>query len=130
MFPHTITIYHHSVVNGADVYTQTALRGCYWMRNASRGGAGKGTEKTDSYTVILSPEQTAKYGSVWKVFPGDRVIKGFDNGAIAGECVVGVAVVGNTPITAWKQLTGDVMVVKAIEENICGSGVDNITLIG
>lgn len=129
MFPHTITIYHHSIVNGADVYTMTVLSGCYWMHSASRSGAGKGTEETDSYTIILSPEQTAKYGSAWKVYPGDRVIKGFGNEAFSGECIVGTAIVGKKTITSWKELTGDVMVVKAIEENICGSNVDNITLI-
>ena len=130
MFPHTITIFHHSIEKGEDVYTKTVLRGCYWMHNASRGGIGKGTEKTDSYTVILSPEQTRKYGSVWKVCPGDRVIKGYDNVAIVGDSIAGVAVIGRVPITAWKEIKGDVMVVKAVEENICGSSVDNITLIG
>ena len=130
MFPHTITIFHHSVVNGADVYNMTVLNGCYWIHNASRGGAGKGIEKTDSYTVILSPEQTAKYGSVWNVYPGDRVIKGIGNGAISGECIVGAAIVDKQPVTSWKDLKGDVMVVKTVEENICGSSVDNITLIG
>ena len=130
MFPHTITIFHHSIENGADVYTKTVLMGCYWMRNASMSGVGKGAEKTDSYTVILSPEQTAKYGSVWKVYPGDRVIKGYDDVGIVGDSVAGVAVSGETHITSWKDLKGDVMVVKTVEENICGSCVDNITLIG
>lgn len=113
MFPHTITIFHHSVVNGADVYSRTELPGCYWNRKASQAGAGKGTEKTDSYTVIVSPEQTANYGVTWNVYTGDRVVK------------------GSAPdITSWKELTGDVMTVKVVEENICGSSVDNITLIG
>ena len=131
MFPHTITIYHHSVVNGADVYDMTVLSGCYWMRTASRTGTGKGAEKTDSYTIVLSPEQTAKYGTVWNVYPGDRVVRGVKSIATAGKCVSGAVLVGRTDaITSWKELTGDVMVVKAVEENICGSSVDNITLIG
>ncbi len=129
MFPHTITIYHHSVVNGADVYDMTVLSGCYWMRTASRAGAGKGAEKTDSYTVVFSPEQTAKYGTVWKVYPGDRVVRGVKSGATVGKCASGAVLVGHTSIKSWKELTGDVMVVKAVEENICGSSVDNITLI-
>ena len=113
MFPHTITIYHHFVEDGADVYSKVVLPGCYWNHKASQAGSGKGTEKTDSYTVITSPEQTARYGEYWDVYVGDRVVK------------------GSAPdITSWKELKGDVMVVKAIEENICGSGVDNITLIG
>lgn len=129
MFPHTITIYHHSVVNGADVYNMTTLSGCYWVRTASMAGAGKGAERTDSYTIVLSPEQTAKYGTVWNVYPGDRVVKGIKSGATAGKAVSGAVIVGHTPIKSWKELTGDVMVVKAVEENICGSSVDNITLI-
>lgn len=130
MFPHTITIFHHSIVNGADVYNMTVLSGCYWMHTASRAGAGKGSEKTDSYTIILSPEQTAKYGTVWNVYPGDRVVVGIKGRATVGECVCGAVIVGQAPITSWKQLTGDVMVVKEVEENICGSSVDNITLMG
>ena len=113
MFPHTITIYHHSVVNGADVYSKTEVEGCYWNHTASQATAGKGTEKTDSYTVITSPEQTANYGKRWMAYPGDRVIKG-----------------SGSDITSWRDLQGDVMTVKTVEENICGSCVDNITLTG
>ena len=113
MFPHTITIFHHSVVNGADVYSRTEVSGCYWNRKAGQTGSGKGTEKTDSYMVVASPETTALDGDTWSVNTGDRVVK------------------GSAPdITSWKDLKGDVMTVKAIEENICGSSVDNITLIG
>ena len=113
MFPHTITIFHHFVENGADVYVKKELSGWYWMHTASNTGSGKGTEKTDSYTVVASPETTALYGDSWSVKVGDRVVK------------------GSAPdITSWKDLKGDVMMVTAIEENICGSSVDNITLIG
>ena len=113
MFPHTITIYHHFVDDGADVYSKKELTGCYWSHKASQAAAGKGTEKTDGYTIVTSPEQAARYGLYWDVYTGDRVIKG-----------------SGPDITSWKDLTGDVMTVKVIEENICGSGVDNITLIG
>jgi hypothetical protein len=113
MFPHTITIYHHSVVNGADVYSRTEVPGWYWMHTASGTGAGKGTEKTDTYKAVASQLTTSLYGDSWSVKVGDRVVKG-----------------PGPDITAWKDLKGDVMVVKAIEENICGSSVDNITLSG
>ena len=113
MFPHTITIYHHSVVGGTDVYDRTVLPGCYWVHKASQVGTGKGTEKTDSYTVVVSPEQTALYGQTWNVYAGDRAVKG-----------------SASDITSWRELTGDVMTVKVVEENICGSRVDNITLLG
>ena len=113
MFPHTITIFHHSVVNGTDVYSRKEVCGWYWHKHASQTTAGKGTEKTDSYTAIASPETTAFYGDSWSVEVGDRVVK------------------GSAPdITSWKELKGDVMVVRAVEENVCGSSVDNITLTG
>ena len=113
MFPHTITIYHHSVVNGADVYDRCVVDGCYWMHTAKHIESGKGAERADGYTIVTSPATTAMYGDTWSVFVGDRVVK------------------GSAPdIAAWKDLKGDVMTVKAIEENICGGSVDNITLIG
>jgi hypothetical protein len=113
MFPHTITIFHHSVVDGADVYNRTELNGCYWNRKASVSGSGKGAEKTDSYMVVVNPELTALYGVTWSVNTGDRAVK------------------GSAPdITSWKDLKGEVMTIKVVEENICGSSVDNITLIG
>lgn len=113
MFPHTITIYHHDVVSGTDVYSRTEVPGWYWNHKAGQTGSGKGTERTDTYTVVASQATTALYGDSWSVKVGDRVVKG-----------------SGPDITSWKDLTGDVMTVKAIEENICGSSVDNITLIG
>lgn len=113
MFPHTITIYHHFVENGTDVYDKKVLPGWYWMHTASNTGSGKGTEKNDTYKVVASPETTSLYGTTWDVYAGDRVVKG-----------------SGPDISSWKDLEGDVMVVKAVEENICGSGVDNITLTG
>jgi hypothetical protein len=62
---------------------------------------------------VVNPELTHQYGVTWDVYAGDRVVK------------------GSAPdITSWKDLKGDVMTVKVVEENICGSGVDNITLLG
>lgn len=113
MFPHTITIFHHSVAGGTDVYSRTEVSGWYWNHKAAQTGSGKGAERADTYTVVASPETTALYGDTWSVNVGDRAVK------------------GSAPnIASWKDLKGDVMTVKAVEENICGSGVDNITLIG
>lgn len=112
MFPHTITIYHHSVIDGADVYEKKEIPGWYWMHIASSTGSGKGTEKTDSYKLVASQLTTAEYRKTWEVYVGDRVVKGY-----------------GPNISSWKELK-DAMVVKAVEENICGSSVDNITLIG
>ena len=112
MFPHTITIYHHFVEDGVDVYDKREVPGWYWMHTASNSGAGKGTERTDSYKLVASQATTSQYKVTWDVYVGDRVVK------------------GSAPdITSFKDLN-NAMVVKAIEENICGSSVDNITLIG
>ena len=83
------------------------------MQTTSNTSTGKGAEKTDSYKLVASPLTTSQYGVYWDVYVGDRIVK------------------GSAPdIASWKDLKGDVMVVKAIEKNICGSCVDNITLIG
>lgn len=113
MFPHTITIYHHSVVEGADKYSRVVVPGWHWNHKAAQSGMGKGTERADSFTAIASPEATALYGDSWSVKVGDRVVKG-----------------SGPDITSWKDLKGDVMTVQAVEENIYGSSVDNITLVG
>ena len=112
MFPHTVTIYHHSIENGTDVYKRTEVPGWYWMHTASNVGAGKGTDKTDTYKAVASQATTSLYGDTWGVSVGDRVVKG-----------------SGPDITSWKDLK-DCMVVKSVEENICVSCVDNITLIG
>jgi hypothetical protein len=112
MFPHTITIFHHFIEDGVDVYVKKEVPGWYWMQTKSNTAAGKGTERSDTYKIVASQLTTSNYGVTWDVYVGDRVVK------------------GSAPdITSWKDLK-DYMVVKAIEENICGSGVDNITLIG
>lgn len=113
MFPHTITIYHHFIEDGVDFYDKKEVPGWYWMHTATNTGVGKGTERSDTYKIVACQATTSLYKDTWDVYVGDRVVK------------------GSAPdITSWKDLKGDVMVVKAIEENICGSGVDNITLIG
>ena len=112
MFPHTLTIYHHFVEDGVDVYDKKEVPGWYWMHTAANAGTGKGAERADTYKIVACQATTSQYGLTWSVNVGDRVVK------------------GSAPdITSWKDLK-DAMVVKAIEENICGSGVDNITLIG
>ena len=61
MFPHTITIYHHFVENGADVYSKKEIPGWYWMHTAANTGSGKGAEKTDTYKVVASQLTTSLY---------------------------------------------------------------------
>ena len=112
MFPHTITIYHHFVENGVDVYDRKEVPGWYWMQTKGQTGAGNGTERNDGYKLVASQLTTSNYGVTWDVYVGDRIVKG-----------------SSPDIASWKEL-GSAMVVKAIEENICGSSVDNITLIG
>ena len=112
MFPHTITIYHHTVDDGVDIYTKNEVPGWYWMQTISTVGAGKGAERSNTYKLVASPLTTSQYGVYWDVYVGDRVVKGF-----------------GPDIASWKELK-DAMVVGSIEVNICGSSVDNITLNG
>lgn len=110
MFPHTITIYHHTVDEGVDIYTKKEVPGWYVMQTIASVPAGKGAERSSSYKMVASPATTSQYGVYWDVYVGDRIVKG-----------------SGPDISSWKELKG-AMVVNSIEVNMCGSAVDNITV--
>lgn len=111
MFPHTITIYRHSVENGQDVIKRQVVEGFYWYGSQGISASNKGGSEEDSVTIVSSPERAQDYGTAWTIKPKDRVIKG--EGAEA---------------TTLKEING--FTVLRVEENICGSPVDNITITG
>lgn len=110
MFPHTITIYRHRVENGADIITRQIVNGVYWYGGAGITASGKGTTEENSATIITSPEATCQYKGGWDIEPKDRIIKG-----------------EGPEITALRDIPASLTVLK-VEENICGSTVDNITI--
>ena len=110
MFPHTITIYRHRVENGADVITRQIVKGVYWYGGTGITASGKGTTEDDLATIIASPETTAQYKSGWDIEPKDRILKG-----------------EHPEINGLREIPAALTVVK-VEENICGSTVDNITI--
>ena len=112
MFHHTITIYRHTVQDGADVYTKQVIDEVYWFGGAERAGSGKGVEGSIPTTIITSPELAWAFGTAWNAAPGDIVIKG-----------------EGPDITSLKQIQGGITVMR-VEENVCGSTVDNITITG
>ena len=110
MFPHTITIYRHSVENGADVYTRQVVKGVYWYGGQGISQDGKGATEETPVTIITSPETAAQYGDGWTIVPKDRVMKGV-----------------HPEITAFRDIPAAPTVV-GVEDNRCGSAVDNITI--
>ena len=112
MFPHTITIYRHSIVNNQDVYTKQTLSGFYIMPSKSFTSGDKSLEKTTPTTIVSNPENALKYGTEWDIQAGDRIVKG-----VGGD------------ITALKQLINAIEVT-SVQENVCGSAVDNIVITG
>lgn len=112
MFPHTVTIYHHSTENGEDKYIKTVLEGFYWNDKISLAAGNKGAESEKATTIISSPENAAKYGTDWTVQVNDmvRLGKGDD-------------------IKSFKELNGAVTVT-GIAVNVCGSDVDNVVITG
>ncbi len=114
MFPHTITIYSHSSQNLKDIYTRQVVSGVYWYGSMGMSLANKGVENVSDVKIITSPETTAKYGNLWTVCNGDRIVKG-EHGDIA----------------SFKDLNGEqIITVTSVAEHICGSEVDNITIGG
>lgn len=112
MFPHTITIYRHSISDGGDVITKQVKQGFYWYGSQGIVQSGKGTTESDTVTIIASPETTAEHGKTWDIRHGDRVVKG-----------------EGPDVTTLKEILGAVTVLR-VDENICGSPVDNITIAG
>ena len=110
MFPHTITIYRHRVENGADIITRQIVKGVYWYGGEGITPSGKGTVEDNPATIITSPETTAQYKSSWDIGPKDRISKG-----------------EHPEINGLKEIPAALMVLK-VDENICGSTVDNITI--
>ena len=110
MFPHTITIYRHRVENGADVITRQIVKGVYWYGGAGITPTGKGTTEDNSATIITSPETTAQYKGGWTIEPKDRILKG-----------------EHQEINGFKEIPA-ALTVQRVDENICGSPVDNITI--
>ena len=110
MFPHTITIYRHKVENGADVITRQIVKGVYWYGGTGITSSGKGTTEDNLATIIASPEATAQYKSGWDIEPKDRILKG-----------------EHPEINGLREIPAALTVLK-VEENICGSTVDNITI--
>ena len=110
MFPHTITIYRHRVENGADVITRQIVKGVYWYGGTGITASGKGTTEESSVMIIASPETTAQYKDGWTIEPKDRVLKG-----------------EHPEINGLKDIPAALTVLK-VDENICGSTVDNITI--
>ena len=114
MFPHTITIFNHAVVDNKDVYTRKVVQGVYWYGSAGISQSGKGQESTDSITIISSPENAKTFGEKWTVHTGDRIVKGI--------C---------PDISLFKELKDkEVITVMKVEPNVCGSFVDNVTITG
>ena len=111
MFPHTITIYRHKVENGADIITRQIVKGVYWYGGTGTTSSGKGTTEDNSATIITSPETTAQYKSGWDIEPKDRILKG-----------------EGPEINGLREISAALTVLK-VDDNICGSMVDNITII-
>lgn len=110
MFPHTITIYRHSVVDGTDVITRQIVKGVYWYGGTGISQNGKGATEESAVTVITSPETTVMYGSGWSVEPKDRILQG-----------------EHPEISCLRDIPA-ALTVTGIEDNRCGSDVDNITI--
>lgn len=112
MFPHVITVYRHSVADGKDTYQRQTIGGVYCYGSDGIAGSGKGAAEDSSMTVITSQTTANAFGTEWDVRKGDRIVKG-----------------EGKEIASLKELDGGFTVL-AVEDNRCGSTVDNITIRG
>lgn len=110
MFPHSITIYKHSVIDGEDAYFMQCLDGFYWQERNSRSNKDKGAEATSEIIVVSSSQNAQNFNDKWNIDIGDIIIKGKGN-----------------HITSLKELD-EYYKVNAVSVNVCGSLVDNIVV--
>lgn len=114
MFPHTITIFHHEIQNGSDVYTRYVVPGVYWYGSTGISESGKGAEAVKDITIVTSPETARTYNKKWRAQAKDRIVKG-----------------EHPAISAFKELEGkEVMTVISVTDDVIGSNVDNVTIKG
>mgnify|MGYP000822708212 CR=1 FL=1 len=112
MFPHTITIYHHDIINGVDNYKKTVLDGFYYSGGKTLSGTDKGIDSKGKVTIISNAENAHNFGVSWTVSVKDRI-------------VIGVG----KDIKSFKEL-GDAITVTDVAVNVCNSDVDNIVISG
>lgn len=118
--PHTITIYNkHN-----DKYYKQKLDGVYWYGTDSINLSGKGIVESGAINIIIDGENLKKYvteteytGGTEKytIQKGNRII------------------LGNGPdITSLNELPDNIqqMTVFGIDENLVGSNIDNILIVG
>lgn len=112
MFPHTITIYHHDIVDNTDKYTRQVVSGVYAQVQYGITKSGHGQQNSRSITITTNKKLCDEFGVSWSICEDDKVIVG-----IGGE------------ITKFADIPKAYTITNIIE-NKCGSDVDNIVMTG
>ena len=112
MFPHTITVYHHDIIDGTDSYKKTVLSGFYYSDGKSIAGTVKGVDSKSKAIIISNAENARNFGVSWTVAIKDRIV--------IGE---------GKDISSFKELDNAITVTDVVV-NVCGSEVDNIVISG
>ena len=112
MFPHKITIYHHDIVDSADIYTKQIVEGVYVQEQYGITKSGHGQQNSRSITITTNKRLCDEFGKSWSICVGDKVVKG------EGEDITKLADIPNA------------YTITNIIENKCGSDVDNIVMMG
>lgn len=112
MFPHTITIYHHEVKNGADFYEKQTISGFYCYGKSGLSIQGRGVQSADVVEIISSPEAARTFASQWTCQKGDRVLIG-----------------AGSDISSFEDIP-NAYTVLSVQTDIIGSPCDSVTISG
>lgn len=112
MFPHTITIYSHTISGDNDLYDRQVIKDVYIQESIGAVKDGNGISNSNSLTVTTSKALCDSFGYDWHISVNDRVVKG-----------VGPEIIKYSDLER-------AYVVKGIEINQCGSNTDNIVIKG
>ncbi|MGN0533293.1 MAG: hypothetical protein ACI4IK_02935 [Eubacterium sp.] len=112
MFPHTITIYHHDIVNNADKYTKQIVSGVYVQEQYGVTKSGHGQQNSRSVTITTNKSLCDNFSATWTIAENDRVIIGIGN-----------------DIEKFSDIP-KAYTITSITINKCGSAIDNIVMTG
>ncbi len=121
--PHTITIYNKLKVDDNEQYIKRVLNGVYYYGTDSVNISGKGVVESGNINIIIDGDNLEDYvnyksynsSSKYTIKPNDRIILGI------GPDIASI----NELNDSYRQIT-----VFSIDENIVGSALDNLLIMG
>lgn len=115
MFPHTITVFHHEIIDDKDIYTKRKIENVFWYGSDGISLSGNGLINSNLVNIDIPKKSLDGYGDDWCIYKKDIIVKG-----IADDIIT---------IKDLKKYS-DVITVDSISNYDVNSTLDNILITG